>query len=444
MRQPKDQLRSMRLWMTPGMGVKRHVSMAILGTMVLVTGVVSGVLWFARTDRQNISEPFERILVSESWKHYGGWISLLVALGGVALAIAAIGKLNRSLLSNWLPRKQEAVEVLYSRLQLSKGPRIVAIGGGSGLSNLLRGLRRYSSNLTAVVTVTDDGGSSGRLRSAFNMPAPGDLSDCLAALSDNESDVSRLLEYRFERGNELKGHTFGNLFITTLTEVEGDFGLAIRVLNNILNLTGAVYPVTPEVVTMTAVKTSGAKVSGESQVRDVAGPVSKVTIEPSNPNPTPEVIRDILEADVIVLGPGSLFTSTIPPLLVPAAKRALNSTNAKIIYVCNIMTEAGETDAFTAFDHVKTIYQHLGRYPDAVITNSTPVDAARLANYRQEKAALVTFDQDAFVAHGIAVYQLPILGQGPHAQHDSLELARHLVEIAKIANQEIKKTRVNA
>ncbi len=302
MRQPKDQLRLMRLWMTPGMGVKRHVSMAILGTMILVSGVVSGVLWFSRTDRQNISEPLERILVSDNWKYYGGWISLLIALGGVTLAIAAIGRLNRSLLSNWLPQRQEAVEVLYERLQLSKGPRIVAIGGGSGLSNLLRGLRHYSSNLTAVVTVTDDGGSSGRLRDAFNMPAPGDLSDCLAALSDNESDLSKLLEYRFERGNELKGHTFGNLFITTLTEVEGNFGTAIRVLNNILNLTGAVYPVTPEVVTMTAIKTSGVMVSGESQVREVAGPVSKVIIEPSNPNPTPEVIRDILGADVIVLG----------------------------------------------------------------------------------------------------------------------------------------------
>jgi uncharacterized cofD-like protein len=432
----------MRLWMTPGMGVKRHVSMAILGTIFMLVGVVSGVLWLLRTDRQVISDPIEVVLVSDSWRQYGGWLSLLAGLGGVTLAIAAIGRLNRSLLSNWLPQKQEAVEVLYERLQLSKGPRIVAIGGGSGLSNLLRGLRHHSSNITAVVTVTDDGGSSGRLRSAFNMPAPGDLSDCLAALSDNESDVSRLLEYRFQRGNELKGHTFGNLFITTLTEVEGDFGTAIRVLNNILNLTGAVYPVTPEVVSMTAIKISGVRVSGESQVRDVPGPVSKVIIEPSNPNPTPEVIRDILGADMVVLGPGSLFTSTIPPLLVPAAKRALNSTKAKLIYICNIMTEAGETDNFTAFDHVKTLYQHLGRYPDAVITNSNPVDAERIAKYQEENATLVHFDKDAFVAHGVAVYQLPILGEGPHAQHDSLALAKHLVDIARIANQELKKTRV--
>jgi uncharacterized cofD-like protein len=443
MRQPREQFRLMRLWLTPGMGVKRHVSMAIIGTMILIFGVVSGVLWILRTDRQVISDPIENVLTSNDWRHFGGWISFLVALGGITLAIAAIGRLNRSLLSNWIPQRQEAVEVLYERLQLSKGPRIVAIGGGSGLSNLLRGLRHYSSNLTAVVTVTDDGGSSGRLRTAFNMPAPGDLSDCLAALSDNESDVSRLLQYRFKRGNELEGHTFGNLFITTLTEVEGNFGTAIRVLNNILNLTGAVYPVTPEVVTMTAIKASGIKVSGESQVREIPGPVSKVIIEPSNPNPTPEVIRDILAADLIVLGPGSLFTSTIPPLLVPGARKALNSTSAKIIYVCNIMTEAGETDDFTAFDHVKTLYQHLGRYPDTVIMNITPVDKDRLANYRQEKATLVAFELNMFTSQGITVYQLPILGPGPHAQHDSLELAKYLVRLAKTANQELRKTKVN-
>jgi uncharacterized cofD-like protein len=443
-KQSREQIRLMRLWLTPGMGVKRHVSMAIVGTIFLIAGVVSGVLWILRTDRQVVSNLIEPVLVSDSWRTFGGWLSLLAGLGGITLAIAAIGRLNRSLLSNWIPQRQEAVEVLYERLQLSKGPRIVAIGGGSGLSNLLRGLRHYSSNLTAVVTVTDDGGSSGRLRSAFNMPAPGDISDCLAALSDNESDVSRLLQYRFQRGNELEGHTFGNLFIATLTEVEGNFGTAIRVLNTILNLTGAVYPVTPEVVTMTAIKASGAKVSGESQVREIPGPVSKVIIEPSNPSPTPEVIRDILQADLIVLGPGSLFTSTIPPLLVPAAKKALNATDATLVYVCNIMTEAGETDGFSVFDHVTTLYQHLGRYPDAVITNVTPVDDTRLARYRQENATVVAFDPTLFATHGITVYPLPILGSGLHAQHDSLELAKYLVGLAKTANQELRKTKVSA
>lgn len=442
MKRWREQFRIMRLWLTPGMGVKRHVFVAIAGTILLIIGVMSTVLWILRTDRQVISAPIEEVLVGDTWRNYGGWLSLFIALVGIMMAISAVARLNRSLLSNWMPRPREAAMVLHERLTLSKGPRIVAIGGGSGLSNLLRGLRHYTSNITGVVTVSDDGGSSGRLRSAFNMPAPGDLSDCLAALSDNESEVSRLLEYRFERGNELKGHTFGNLMITTLTEVEGDFGKAIQTLNRILNLTGAVYPVTPEAVALTAYKTSGERVVGESNVRNVPGAVQKVTIEPSQPSPTPEVIQELLSADLIVLGPGSLFTSTIPPLLIPATRRAINSTRAKIVYVCNIMTEAGETDGFDAFDHVKAIFHHLGRYPDIVVVNSTPVDEERLTRYREENAQIVTMNEAAFARTGIVLEKVPLLGEGLHAQHDSQGLARELISLAKTANGELKKTKV--
>jgi uncharacterized cofD-like protein len=432
----------MRLWLTPGMGVKRHVSLAIAGTILLIIGVMSGVLWILRSDRQVISAPVEEVLVGDTWRNYGGWISVLIALVGIMIAITAVARLNRSLLSNWMPRPREAAQVLHERLTLSKGPRIVAIGGGTGLSNLLRGLRHHTSNVTGVVTVSDDGGSSGRLRTAFNMPAPGDLSDCLAALSDNESEVSRLLEYRFQRGNELKGHTFGNLMITTLTEVEGDFGKAIQTLNRILNLTGAVYPVTPEAVALTAQKVSGEKVQGESNVRNVPGAVQKITIEPSQPSPTPEVIQDILAADLVVLGPGSLFTSTLPPLLIPATRRALNATKATLVYVCNIMTEAGETDGFDTFDHVKAIFHHLGRYPDIVIVNNASVDEGRLARYREENAELVKTNEAAFARTGIRLEQLPLLGEGQHAQHDSLRLAEELIKLAKSITLELKKTRV--
>ena len=214
MAQPKvmRQLSVMRLWLTPGMGVKRHVALAAVGTLLLVLGVVAGALWVLDDiggSRQAISQPIEDLLVGSPWRTYGGWLALVTVLLGMVLAVIAIGRLNRSLLSNWMPQPRDAALVLHRRLSLAKGAKIVAIGGGTGLSNLLRGLRHYSSNLTAVVTVSDDGGSSGRLRSAFDMPAPGDLSDCLAALSDNELEVSRLLQYRFDRGGELSGHTFG-------------------------------------------------------------------------------------------------------------------------------------------------------------------------------------------------------------------------------------------
>ena len=424
-------LRSMRLWLAPGMKVKRFVSVTVVSTLTLVVGVIAGVLWVLEGNRQSLSTPIETVLVSNTWNLYGGWISIAMVLLGLGFAIQSIAWLNRSLLSNWMHSPRDAASVLHKRLSLSRGPKIVAIGGGTGLSNLLRGLRQYSSNITAVVTVSDDGGSSGRLRDAFDMPAPGDLTDCLAALSDNESEVSRLLEYRFKRGKELEGHTFGNLLITTLTEVEGDFAQAVRTMNALLNLTGRVYPITPEAVSLHVEKVSGKRVHGESRVRDVNGAISKVMIDPSQPRPTPEVISAFLEADIIVLGPGSLFTSTIPPLLVPAARHAIRSSKAELIYISNIMTEAGETDNFSAFDHVEAIYKHLGRYPEHVLVNQTKVDEARLERYYAEGADVVTIDREAFAKAGIRLTALPLLSAGRHAQHDSNLLAQWLSDHAK-------------
>ena len=365
------------------------------------------------------------------WEVWGGWLSLLALLSGLSVAVWAVGRLNRSLLSNWMPRPKDAAVLLHQRVSLAKGPRIVALGGGTGLSNLLRGLREYTSNITAVVSVSDDGGSSGRLRDAFGIPAPGDLTDCLAALSDNESQVSRLLEYRFERGEALAGHTFGNLFITTLTEVEGDFARAIRVLNALLNLCGAVYPVTTDATSLRVVKRSGEEVVGESKVSEVPGPVTQVLLEPPNPAIVPDVAQALRSADLIVLGPGSLFTSTLPPLLVPGAKRALLDTQAPIVYICNVMTEPGETDGFSAWDHVAAIYQHLGRYPDQVLLNKSAVDRPRRERYHALGAEVVEPDIASFKRAGVAVSTLELLGSGPQAQHDTARLAAWLNSFAK-------------
>lgn len=422
-------LLSLRFWLTPGMGVKRHVLLAVAGTLLLVLGASGLLLWMLEGNRQLLSDPIEGVLSSGGWSTLGGWLSVALLAGGLALAAIAVGRLNRSLLSNWMDHPLQAAEVLHRRLQLSKGPRIVALGGGTGLSTLLRGLREHTSNLVAVVTVSDDGGSSGRLRKEFDMPAPGDLSDCLAALSDNELELSRLLEYRFERGQELRGHTFGNLLITTLTEVEGDFGKALSSLNRLLNLAGAVYPAATRPVFLEAEKRGGERVQGESAMRVVPGPVERVLIEPQQVGAPPQVAAEIRRADLLVLGPGSLFTSTIPPLLVPEVRAAVLATQARIVYVCNIMTEAGETDGFTAFDHVAALERHLGRYPDWVVVNATPVDPARVAAYREEAAEVVGFDPAPFAAAGIRVAQLELLAEGPHAKHDADALADWLVEL---------------
>lgn len=425
------ELLTWRFWLTPGMGVKRHVVGAVLGAMLLVLGVIGGVLWLLNDRRRELSSPIEHVLVSETWRYAGGYLSLAVALFGVVFAVFAVGRLNRSLLSNWMASPSQAAAVLHRRLSLARGPRVVALGGGTGLSNLLRGIREHTSNLTAVVTVSDDGGSSGKLRVAFDMPPPGDLTDCLAALSDNELEVSRLLQYRFARGAELKGHTFGNLLIATLTEVEGDFGQAIRVLNRLLNLSGAVFPVTSGPVTLTVTKAGGEVVKGESRTRERPGPARSVSLEPSSPEAVPEVLDAVRSADLAVIGPGSLFTSTLPPIVVPAVRDALLETEARLVYVCNIMTEAGETDGFDAFDHVDAVSRHLGRQPDLVVFNSTAVDDARVAAYRAEGAEVVAPASDRLEAAGVEVLRLPLLGGGQQAQHDSKRLASWLAELAR-------------
>jgi len=420
-----------RFWLTPGMGVKRHVALAVLGALLLVIGAIGAVLWALNGRRRELSSPIEHVLVSGGWRVAGGYLSLALVLLGVLVAVIAVGRLNRSLLSNWMPSPSQAAVLLHRRLSLARGPRIVALGGGSGLSNLLRGLRDHTSNLTAVVTVSDDGGSSGRLRAAFDMPPPGDLTDCLAALSDNELEVSRLLQYRFARGEELKGHTFGNLFIATLAEVEGDFGQAIRALNRLLNLSGAVYPVTGQPVTLLVTKADGEVIRGESRTRECAGPARSVALEPDAPEAVPEVLEALHRADLVVLGPGSLFTSTLPPILVPSVREALQSSATGIVYVCNIMTEAGETDAFDAYAHVDALARHLGRLPDLVVLNSTPVNEERVEAYRAEGAAVVDPSLERLAEVGVEVLRLPLLGAGPVAQHDSERLAAWLVELAR-------------
>lgn len=420
----------------PGMGVKRHVFLAVGGGVLLLVGTVLLILWLLAGDRQAISEPIEAVLVSSLWERSGLWLALAVLVTGIVTAVSAVGRLNRSLLSHWTDRPSDAAEVLFEELKLARGPAIVALGGGSGLSMLLRGLRGHTSNLTAVVSVADDGGSSGRLRQEFDMPAPGDLSDCLAALSDRDQELGKLLQYRFVRGSQLKGHTFGNLLITTLTEVQGDFGAAVDTLNSLLHLKGHVYPATTKPVSLVALKDDGVEVRGESALRLVPGGIRELRIEPPDVSTLPQVPELIMQADTVVLGPGSLFSSTVPPLLVPGVREALLATPAPLVYICNIMTEAGETDGLDAFGHVRALEQHLGRWPDVVLVNATPLDGERLQAYALEQAEPVTYDPAAFRDAGVRAVELGLLAEGPQAYHDAGVLADWLVSFARRTAQD--------
>ncbi len=421
---------SWRHWLTPGMGVKRYVVWLVLGALVAAVGFTVAVVWALGDGRRELAAPLEEVLVSAAWARHAGWLGGAVALAGGIVAIVSIGRLNRSLLSNWMQRPHEAAEVLHRRLVLARGPRIVALGGGTGLSLLLRGLREHTSQLTAVVAVSDDGGSTGRLRAAFGMPAPGDLTDCLAALATDEAALGRLLQYRFERGGELSGHTFGNVLIATLNEIEGDFGDASRSLNRLLELQGAVWPATPHPVTLRVTKADGTVVDGESAVRAVPGASARLELLPNDAEPMPEAVRAIAHADLVVLGPGSLFTSTLPPLMVAGVAEALRTTTARIVYVANLMTEAGETDGFDLWRHLETVRAHLGRWPDVVLGNRTDIDEARLAAYASEGAAPVAFDTVRSDAAGMTAITAPLLGAGRHAQHDPVALAAALAALA--------------
>ena len=412
------------------MGVKRHVVMAVAGGMVFALGMAALSVWLLGDERMAASEPIEAVLASGAWPLVGGWFALATLVTGVWLAAGAVGRLNRSLLSHWLPEPREAAAHLYDRLQRAKGPRIVALGGGTGLSRLLRGVRGATSNLTAVVAVSDDGGSSGRLREAFDMPAPGDLVDCLAALSNDEVALGRLLDYRFQRGAELQGHTFGNLFLTTLAEVEGDFGDALRTANRMLDLGGAVYPATARPVALHMRKRDGREVVGERHAHEGGGAIAEVHLVPAAPDALPEVLDAIASASMVVLGPGSLYTSTLPPLLVPDVGAALRRSPARLVYVCNIMTEDGETTGLDAWEHVHALFQHLGRYPDVVIVNDGPIDEDRRAAYAEERADVVAVAPDRFREAGIRLLPVALVDAGQHAQHDPARLAAALLGLA--------------
>lgn len=383
---PWEKVNSMRMWLAPGMGVKRHVLVAVGGGISLVFGVMLVILWGFAGDRELLSDPIENVLVSPIWELWGIWLAVLLIGAGIIIMVAAIARLNRSLLSHWLDRPSDAAEVLFQELKLSKGPRIVA---------------------------------------------PGDLSDCLAALSDRDQELGKLLQFRFDRGDELQGHTFGNLLITTLTEVQGDFGEAIDALNSLLDLKGRVYPAATKAVSLVATKVDGTEVRGESALRDSPGPVESVRIEPSDVAALPRVAAQIGTADAIVLGPGSLFSSTIPPLLVEEIGEALRAARGPIVYVCNIMTEAGETDGMSAFEHVSALHAHLGKWPDVVVMNGQPLDEARRAAYELENAAPVMFAPEKFESSGVRYVLLDLISAGEQAYHDSEMLAEWLLDYAR-------------
>ncbi len=298
-------------------------------------------------------------------------------LGAIGTTLLVIGlvKLNRVLLAPYVQPGQTVIEAVARHRRLGRGPKLVAIGGGTGLSTLLRGLKLHSGNITAIVSVADDGGSSGRLRQALGLPPPGDIRACLAALSADEDLLTQLFQYRFRQGEELLGHSFGNLFIAALSSVTGSFEEGVREAARVLNIAGQVLPSTSaniELIADKAIVVAGevVRIEGESHIPSAPGQIRRVQLEPIDPPAYPAAIQAVLNADMIIIGPGSLYTSILPNLLVPRLAEAIEASRAFKVFVCNVATQAGETEHMDCGQHLEAIRAHIGRtLVDMVVAN---------------------------------------------------------------------------
>lgn len=318
------------------------------------------------------------------------------------------------------------------RAPRKQGPRIAVIGGGHGLSNMLRGLKDYTENISAIVTVADDGGGSGALRQDLGMPPPGDIRNCLEALANTEPLMKQLIDYRFQEGT-LAGQSFGNLFLAALNGISPSFDSAVRRMSEVLAITGRVLPVTTADVQLEAEFENGASVIGESKIsyckKKEDCRITKVRLLPEHPKALPEALAAIQEADMIVLGPGSLYTSIIPNLLVDGIVDAIRDSSALKIYVCNVMTQEGETEGYTASDHISALFQHsVNGLFHLCLVNSSPIPANVAARYAEEGAEMLRYDTDRCAALGVELVSRPIaMVQDGYVRHHPDRLAQELI-----------------
>ncbi len=363
-------------WLYPGMGVKRWLVLLLIGITCLSLSAAYVLVNIYREQPL----PYIFYYITLQFIPRLGRAALFGGLGLAVVTIAMI-QLSKSLLAPFLRPGQDVAEAVYRHRQLSRGPKVVAIGGGHGLSTLLRGLKEYTANITAIVTVADDGGSSGRLRRQLGVLPPGDFRNCIAALADDESLTTQLFQYRFTKGHDLNGHSFGNLFIAAMAEVTGSFERAILESSRVLAVRGRILPSTLDDVTLCAdlrgeEEAAMSYVEGESQIPEAGLPIERVFLRPERVRAYPEALRAILEADLIVAGPGSLFTSILPNLLVEDIVKAIRASRALKVYICNVATQPGETDGFSVGDHVEALERHVGRglFPYVVANNNFSVE----------------------------------------------------------------------
>ena len=395
-------------WLYPGIRIKRWIVFSGFGVLLVILGV-------ARFQYEQLI--FFKIL------------NVFVFICGVIILILGISRLLLSFLNLFLPNQdKQLANNIFQKRQLIRGPRIVAIGGGTGLSVLLEGLKEYTSNITAVVTVADSGGSSGRLREQFDILPPGDIRNCLVALADAPTLLRDLFQFRFDKDSEFNGHNFGNLYITVMTQLTGDFEKAIKESSSVLAIRGRVIPSTLSNVALVAKYKDGSTIEGEAQIPKRHVPIERVylkSVKSDEISPTPEAIKAIQDAQIIILGPGSLYTSICPNLLIKEISKAIVDSNAIKVYVCNIMTQYGETDGFSLSDHVKAIVKHsYSKLIDYCIVNTATIPEEMIKRYRQENSSRVIADSKKVRSMGYRVIEDDIITVKEFVRHDPMKLAK--------------------
>ena len=418
-------------WLYPGMKFKRWFLLFAAGVMLVSFGLA---LVFNYKYLDAIEEAiFQAVYLWKGTYDYSitTFIGILVVILGTVLMLAATRFTIRSIIMVLLPDSSERlVDIIYEKRRLGKGPNVTVVGGGHGLSVLLRGIKAATSNVTAVVTVADDGGSSGRLREEFGIIPPGDLRNCLVALADTEPLMEKLFQYRFKGQSELAGHSFGNLFIAAMNEVTGDMEQALQESSKVLAVKGQVLPASKDHVRLDAIMEDGTVVEGESQIPEVHKRIQRVRLFPEHVQPVQSALEALTSADAIILGPGSLYTSIMPNLLVDGVAEAIRKSKAIKIYICNVMSQPGETDGYTASMHAKAIIDHGGKgIIDYMLVNDSPISPAMQEYYAAKGAFPVEVDEEAINALGVGFVKADIINEQELIRHDPDKLSKAVMNM---------------
>ncbi|MCC6175298.1 MAG: YvcK family protein [Chloroflexi bacterium] len=419
-------LRFLRL-LVPGLHLKRWLGLTLIGLVVLALGLAYLFVELYRTLELPAQTTYLTLQFIPRWLR-----GLLFVAAGAAVTALAVVRLNRSLMEplarsgTSVTNGVDIVDALVSYRQRERGPKIVAIGGGTGLSTMLRGLKHYSANVTAIVTVADDGGSSGRLRRELGVLPPGDFRNCIVALADAEPLMARLFQYRFGQGSGLDGHSFGNLFIVAMSGITGNFEEAIREASRVLAVRGQILPSTLENVTLCAELEDEAHVRGESKISQTTARIRRVYLQPDRPAAFPEAVRAILDADMVIVGPGSLYTSILPNLLVDGIAKAVASTEALRVYVCNVATQPGETDDFRASDHLHALLKHQRENPIDVVLANHNLEGAIKPEWNVKH---VVADVDDLSRLGVKVALHDVVDPNNALRHSPDKLAAALMQL---------------